>query len=99
MALSVKGRRRRGMENMNNCLQRALSVVRENNPRCLMGLLLLKELKGDGEKNLRPCSASTDLDEENNVQHTRVQTGQVLQHEGLEDLTHKHTSNITVSMT
>ena len=87
------------MENMNNCLQRALSVGRENNLRCFMELLLLKELKGDGEKNLRPCSASTDLDEENNVQHARVQTGQVLQHEGLEDLTHKHTSNITASMT
>ena len=60
-----------------------------------MGLLLLKELKGDGEKNLWPCSASTDLDEENNMQHTRVHTGQVLQHEGFEYLTHTHTSNIT----
>ena len=29
---------------MNNCLQRALSVGRENNLRCLMGLLLLKDV-------------------------------------------------------
>ena len=38
------------------------------------------------EQNSESCFLNTDLDEENNVQHARVQASKVLQHEGLEDL-------------